>query len=277
MKKTSNSDKFLGSLEKFAPNNKPAEESESAKKKKTKIYIKKNKSVKIITAAALLGIILGLSATSYYFYHKYKTVPSVETDDTVAKVRKIMDLPTDETPTMATVTDKEKIKDQIFFAKAENGDRALIYPKAKKAILYRPSTNKIIEVMTLSVSNQDNSMPQQTQPEQSDVIDSSSINDQQESSIQAVAEPLKVAIYNGSKIKGLAAALESKIAGIEGVVVTEKKNAVGNYDKNIIVDLSGSHNESAQKIAEAIGGEVGSLPEGETASGVDILILGGTQ
>lgn len=76
-----------------------------------------------------------------------------ETDGLVAKVSKLMSLPQDEKPSVATVTDKAKLKDQPFFANAENNDKVLIYTNAKKAILYRPSTDKVIEVMPISFSD----------------------------------------------------------------------------------------------------------------------------
>jgi hypothetical protein len=69
-----------------------------------------------------------------------------EANAIVAKVSKLMVLPTDETPTIATVTDVNAVKEQPFFAQAQNGDKVLIYQKAGKAILYRESENKIIEV-----------------------------------------------------------------------------------------------------------------------------------
>ncbi|KKR56818.1 MAG: hypothetical protein UT96_C0033G0001, partial [Candidatus Woesebacteria bacterium GW2011_GWC2_40_30] len=69
-----------------------------------------------------------------------------EANALVAKVSKLMTLPTDETPTIATVTDVSIVADQPFFKNAQNGDKVLIYQKAGKAILYRESENKIIEV-----------------------------------------------------------------------------------------------------------------------------------
>jgi hypothetical protein len=64
----------------------------------------------------------------------------------INKVGQLMELPIGEKPTIATVSDMTKLKGQPFFDKAENSDKVLIYKLAKKAILYRPSENKIINV-----------------------------------------------------------------------------------------------------------------------------------
>ena len=69
-----------------------------------------------------------------------------EVGELVKAVGKLITLPEGEIPTLATVTDVEKVKGQTFFAKAQNGDRVLIYHQAKRAYLYRPSEKKIIEV-----------------------------------------------------------------------------------------------------------------------------------
>ena len=76
-----------------------------------------------------------------------------EADALVKEVGKLITLPEDEVPTIASVLDKSALADQPFFVNAENGDKLLIYSKAKKAILYRPSVNKIIEVAPLTLDN----------------------------------------------------------------------------------------------------------------------------
>lgn len=60
-------------------------------------------------------------------------------------------LPEGEDPVLGTVQDPALLRDQPFFQYAERGDRVLIYQRAKRAILYRPSTGKIIETMPFEV------------------------------------------------------------------------------------------------------------------------------
>ncbi|HZP55482.1 MAG TPA: hypothetical protein VFB03_01790, partial [Candidatus Saccharimonadales bacterium] len=76
-----------------------------------------------------------------------------QTQQLVLQVSKLAELPTGEDPTVATVSDVSKLSGQTFFANAQNGDKVLIYTKAKKAYLYRPSTNKLINVAPLNVNS----------------------------------------------------------------------------------------------------------------------------
>ena len=107
----------------------------------------------------LLLVALGAAAgAAYYYYSKLsalKTNPQKtsqqETKELVDRVAKLITLPADEVPTVATVSDPEKLKDQPFFAHAKKGDKVLIYSKAKKAILYDPVANKIVEVAPLNI------------------------------------------------------------------------------------------------------------------------------
>ncbi|MDP2630898.1 MAG: hypothetical protein Q8P56_05845 [Candidatus Uhrbacteria bacterium] len=76
-----------------------------------------------------------------------------EVEQLLAAVGKLIVLPEGETPTIATVSDLEKLKSQPFFVNAKNGDKVLIYTNAKKAILYDPVANKIIEVAPINIGN----------------------------------------------------------------------------------------------------------------------------
>lgn len=76
-----------------------------------------------------------------------------QTEELIEKVGKLYALPQDETPTVATVVDPEKLNEQAFFARAEEGDKVLIYTKAGKAILYSPGKNQIIEVAPVNLGD----------------------------------------------------------------------------------------------------------------------------
>lgn len=112
----------------------------------------------------LLAAAVGTAAYYVNRYHdsqkqvkKLASNPTVtaqqEQQDLINKVGKLTVLPTGETPTVATVTDISKLKDQAFFVNAVNGDKVLIYTQAKEAFLYRPSTNKIINIAPVNLGN----------------------------------------------------------------------------------------------------------------------------
>ena len=82
-----------------------------------------------------------------------QAVAQKEVADLVAKVGRLVVLPEGESPTVATVSDPEALKDQAFFAKAVQGDKVLIYAQAKKAVLYSVSLKKVIDVAPLNIGN----------------------------------------------------------------------------------------------------------------------------
>lgn len=107
-----------------------------------------------------LFAIVALGAAGYFYYQyslvqkKLKTAsPPDQNQVLISQISKLMELPPGETPTIASVTDKDKLQNQPFFTKAQNGDRVLIYVDAKKAILFRPSLNKIIDVAPVNISS----------------------------------------------------------------------------------------------------------------------------
>lgn len=110
--------------------------------------------VVIAVLAVLLVVALG-SAT--YFYQKANSDPQkvAESDlqKTIALVSRHLVLPEGDTPTLATVSDPEKLKDQPFFSRATKGDKVLIFSLSHKAILYNPALDKIIEVAPINVGS----------------------------------------------------------------------------------------------------------------------------
>ncbi len=215
--------------------------------------------VLFLGTVAFLGV-----GGSYYFYSKYqqtKVDPNSEarkeTEALVAIVGRLIELPKDETPTVATVLDKEKLKNQAFFRLAENGDKLLVYNAAMTAILYRPSINKIINVAPITI-NQPQTTAQNTQ------------------SAPAVLVP-RIAYYNGTQTAGLAGLVEKAVLKkypnyqTSGVSNANKKD----YKQTVVVDVTGKYTKEASDIATLLGGVVGSLPQGEVSPDADILVISG--
>ena len=111
---------------------------------------------KTIPILAVL-IVFALGATVYLYQNvtTLKADPNKAAADEatalVAKVGKLIMLPTGEVPTVATVTDPDKLKGQPFFAEAKAGDKVLVYASTKTVYLYSVSENKILSVAPLTI------------------------------------------------------------------------------------------------------------------------------
>lgn len=113
----------------------------------------------IITIIAVAGI----ASTTYLLKTNYdlRNNPRQLQEQQEAKVRsvkekvgKLIDLPEDEEPVLMTVSDETKLQNQPFFKDAKNGDQILIYAQAKKAIMYRESDNKLINVGPIAITSE---------------------------------------------------------------------------------------------------------------------------
>jgi hypothetical protein len=122
----------------------------------------------------LFFLVLIFGGTTFYFYKKSTLTKGTaetqaleeEAKALAIKVGILMVLPKNEVPTIATVSDPSVLKDQVFFIDAKKGDKVLIYTGAKKAILYDPTINKIVNVAPLNIGDKINtqiSTPSQTE------------------------------------------------------------------------------------------------------------------
>lgn len=226
----------------------------------------------------IIALILIALLPSFYFYNKYRsaaklldTYPLIAQSDnkaTIEKVGKLIELPTGEEPTVATVSDLEKLKGQLFFAKAKKGDILLLYNQAKKAILYDPVGNKIVEVGPLIL------------PTSANTSVSPSISEQLISPTPTqAAVSMKVVLYNGTTTAGLTKSVEQDLGEkFPDVTIVDKTDASKkDYAKTLVISLTGNKTDETQALAKAISAEVSTLPAGETKpENADVLVIVGS-
>lgn len=199
-----------------------------------------------LTSVLLTAVVLGLAAFGGFYFKKYNDLKNAspeklqqaQLDETLAAVGKLYTLPKDEKPEVATVNDKEEVKKQYpILDQVENGDILIVYRNAKTAILYRPSTEKIIKVVPVNV--------------QAQLSVRTVGSDAERAAVEKLLTDAKVAFTAGGVSK-------TTLSGI------------------IVVDLKGTNGESAKQLAQTVKGTVGSLPAGEDKpNDVDLLILVG--
>ncbi len=214
--------------------------------------MKKNIFIKIFLAILIVALI-GLVVFFYSRYQRLKNSGELEIKDLTGKISRFMVLP-DEVPTIATVTDKNKLAEQPFFKNAEDGDKVLIFSTAAKAILFRPKLGKVIEVASIQSVSETTEVAPTVTPEKT---------------------VFKVALYNGTTTTGLASTVEGKIVStFPEVSIIKKSNAVKkDYAETLVVDLTGTNSDLAIKIASSFGAKVTALPDGEKAPEADILLI----
>lgn len=116
---------------------------------------KEDKSIKI-----LVGLLVIASIAALFFYSQTQSLQQnpnkVNEEKAVAlvkRVEKIISLPEGEIPATATVADLAPLAGNPFFVRAKVGDEVLLYTAAKKAFLYDPKANIILEVASLNIGN----------------------------------------------------------------------------------------------------------------------------
>lgn len=222
---------------------------------KTASETKKTFPKKIILILILVAVLILAVAGGVYAYEKYQksknpdAAAQNDAEDLVAQVGKLMKLP-NETPVIATVSDVAKLGSQSLFKNAQNGDKVLIFNQSKKAIVYRPSTNQIVDTGNVVINNTDSA------------------------SVSASTEKIRVVIFNGTQTSGYAKNKGEEIARkYPNIEVASTANASGEYTKTLVVDISGKNSQMAAALAAQLGGEVGSMPSDETKPDADLLII----
>lgn len=104
-------------------------------------------AVLIVFAVLVAGVIFGVMSLTggYWPWVSEETRQVAEVERVVAAAGKLMLLPENETPLVASIVDADVLQqEQPFYQGAQNGDQLLIYGESLRAIIYSPSRNIIV-------------------------------------------------------------------------------------------------------------------------------------
>jgi len=214
---------------------------------------------KMFVISGVIALVVCTSSLAVYFYlhaRELEKRPDKQNEliqQTISAVSKLIALPAGEQPTVATISDPEKLKSQPFFASSVIGDKVLVYQGAKKAILYRPSENKIMEVSSITISD----------------ISTQSSTQKQE---------IRVVLYNGTTETGLTKKYETEFkTKLPNATIIDRDNAKrSDYATSLLIDLTGAKETEGKGLAKTLDMEYGTLPKGEIKpTGADFLIIVG--
>lgn len=95
-------------------------------------------------------VMAGLAGIGGFFYLKYQEVLNAPTltQKLVDRLSSVIELPA-ETPTLLTIADKSKLSNPALASQVDTGDQLLVFNEAKKIIVYRPSSQKAIAILTI--------------------------------------------------------------------------------------------------------------------------------
>ncbi len=103
------------------------------------------------TSMLVLVIIVLLLSGGYYFY-KYTMVmrsdKKYQNIKLVSAISKSLVLP-NEVPTIVSVLNHTKFNNETLRNSSKDGDKLIVFSQSKKLILYRPSSKKVVEVLSI--------------------------------------------------------------------------------------------------------------------------------
>lgn len=212
-------------------------------------------------------VLLALSLAGYFAWKAHETnrvqPESEEVEMLVQEISTLAYLPEGEVPTLATVTNRDKLDNQPFFRGAQNGDKILIYPRAGWAVLYRPSSQKVLAMTEVDIEKFKTATESGSSTETS----------------QDPQAQITVMLYNGTTqgnaLDGVGKILSDRFPKVS--VIGRQKANRQDYTETMVIDLSGSNSDLARLLAQALGGTV--VPhtlEGEVIPNTDLEIMVGS-
>lgn len=192
----------------------------------------------MLVPVLVLAVLLTAAGFGYRLFAQRNQGIAGPDKNLINEVSRIAVLPKDEVPSVTTVVDTTKVN-QEFLRSARKGDKVLLYFQEGRAVVYRPSTRQIV-----------NMGPLQT------------------------PKP-RVFLRDGTGSSNLNAVSDKITGSNEFLFASRDVSPIKNYDKSVVVDLTGRRPDVAQRLAKLLGLSVVKLPDGESRPDGDLLVIVG--
>jgi hypothetical protein len=194
----------------------------------------------------LLALLILVIAIGLFFLAKH-TSSKGDLKSVESSVGKLMLLPKDEQPTLATVENKNSLNDKFLASHSKNGDRVLIYTKNQMVIIYRPNLNKIAAVGTVTQDPAFNEAQNATMT----IMDGANDADK----TQTIINKIKTAYPN--------------------IKITNGGKAPRDFPYTIIIDNSNQKDDLVFSLVDIISGKKGVVPLDVDKANTDLMVIVG--
>lgn len=217
-----------------------------------------------------ISIILVASLVTVYFWMAQSrlsvTDTTVQRETVLAAVQQKAEVPTDEIPHISVLRPEDVRQKEKFLLLAEADDYLLVYPKNRVAVLYRPSSQKVMSMVTLDANEWDAYFQS---PSKQVAVDTEGV-------FRRSTDPLKLTVVSPlADIKKRQAVVRSLKDAYPTINIEEKnREQTTVYPTTLVADLSAENGDLVDAIAGMVNGEVvDQSPPGEITPETDILVL----
>lgn len=161
-------------------------------------------------------------------------------DQIVVQISRELSINGDGNPAILSVVDDNKTT-QPFLEQAQNGDKVVLYYKAKKAVLFRPSEQRIVHEGAY------------------------------------VPPDAKIFVRKGTSDNGRVTALKEQLKGMQDVELTsEDVSPRQDYQGLTLVHVTDRYDDKIMELEKLLNTKVVRMPAGESFPDADILIIVGS-
>lgn len=198
-------------------------------------WAKRHKRWTMLSAVLLVVLIAGL------VYVLWPDPAQISNDDIIVQIGRELSISGDGNPAILSVVDKEQAT-QPFLEQAENGDKVVLYYKAKKAVLYRPSEQRIVHQGAY------------------------------------VPPDAKIFIRKGTADSKRVAAIKEQLKGVQDIEVSSQDASRSqDYQGITLVNVTDRYDAKINELEKLFNTKVVRMPAGESFPDADILIIVGSE